>query len=86
MSIDTPFYIAGILLALFAGYSEYTWIFIILSASIMVFGFLLLKMNTGTIEVMLSRGIPTFLLLFIFQILIYSIPTAIAYFVASLFS
>ena len=79
------FYVIGITLAAYAGYSNLAWYFIFISSLIMVIGYSIIR--APQIHASVSRvGIVELPKLLSIQIIAYLIITAPVYFIASLFN
>jgi hypothetical protein len=79
------FYVAGIILAGFAGLSALPWYFVLISSAVMVCGYLIIR--APQINGILSTdGIMALPKLLVIQIAVYSIITAPLFLISSLFS
>lgn len=79
------FYLIGIALAGYAGYCNLQWYFIFISSVIMAIGYSIIR--APQIHNAVSRdGFIAMPKLLFFQILLYSLITALVYFVAGFFS
>jgi hypothetical protein len=79
------FYLAGAVLAGFAGYSNYGWYFIFISSLMMAVGYFIIR--APQIHGIVSNGGPVAIpKLLIIQVAIFSIVTAPVYFITSLFN
>ena len=79
------FYLAGIGLAGFAGYSGLEWFFIFIASSIMAIGYFIIRAPQihGIVSNDGAIAIPKLLIL---QVIVYSVMTAPVYFIATLLS
>ena len=77
------FYIAGIGLAGFAGYSGLAWYFIVISSLVMAIGWLIIRAPQvrGLVSSDGAIAVPKLLIM---QLVIYSTITALIYFIATL--
>ena len=78
-------YLIGIILAGYAGYNEFQWYFIFISALIMAIGYSIIRAPQmhGAASRDGAKAIPQLLF---FQIILYSIITAPIYLIASFFN
>jgi len=79
------FYIIGIALAAYSGYSDFAWYFIFISSLIMAIGYSIIRAPQihGAIS---NDGIGALPKLLLLQVILYLIITAPVYFIASLFN
>lgn len=79
------FFLAGVGLAGFAGYSDLEWYFIFISALIMAIGYFIIR--APQIHGIVSReGVVAMPKLLSIQVMMYSIFTAPVYFIATVFN
>ena len=79
------FYLAGIVLAGFAGYSGLEWYFIFISSLIMAVGYFIIRAPQIS-GVVASDGAIAIPKLLVMQIIMYSIITAPIYFITGIFN
>lgn len=79
------FYIIGVALAGFAGYSDLQWYFIFISSLVMAIGHLVIR-SSIYYSTFTNDGVGAILKLLVLQIIGYSIITAPVYFVVSFFT
>ena len=79
------FYIIGVALSAYAGYSNLAWYFIFISSLIMAIGYSIIRAPQihGVVSNDGIGGLPKLLLI---QVILYLIITAPVYFIASLFN